>query len=70
VIPRLLIGWKAISSFLGCSERKCIGLKEELQDYGVLFYTRVGCPWRRRPAAWTDRLQKWTMVKAQNRETV
>ena len=36
----LLVGWKAIAAFLGCSERSIRGYRGPLSEGGRIFYRR------------------------------
>jgi hypothetical protein len=60
----LLVGWKNISRFLGCSERKAKARKKELEDCGAIFYQLLGSPPRRRVCAFTEILMHWATLKS------
>lgn len=63
---RTLIGWVEIAQFFRCSERKIRKYKQELTEFGALFYMNIGKPPHTRACAFPSHLKDWQKNKSIN----
>jgi len=61
---RALIGWKAIATMFGVTERTMISRRKELLECGAIFYMNHGSPPRKMACAFPSILQRWVILKA------
>ena len=67
---KVVYGWKALASMMQISLRKAVGLRAELLENEVIFYSRVGKPPRRRMCFWPSELVRWTREKGKRGEVI
>ena len=66
-----IIGWDNIGRLFGRSGRYMRKkYREELLEYGVLFYQHLGRPPQRRACAFPSCLRKWAGLKGQKDEMI
>jgi hypothetical protein len=62
--------WRDLACFLGLSERKTRGLKQELSICGAVFYMRMGSPPKRRVCWFPSEIRKWCRLKGAKGEVI
>ena len=63
-----LIGWKAIATLFGVSERTARRRSKELRRDGAIWYANIGTPPNRRVMAFESVLKTWLALKSKRGE--
>lgn len=63
-------GWERLAKYLDVSVRKAKGLRQELQNAGIVFYIKSGRPPQKSVCWFASDVRRWLQWKGAHREVI